>query len=202
MTQMCVDATAEFAKFNGRSIPAEDKGPGLALLRTRLAVEELAETVVALHERDLVEVADGLADLLYVVAGAAAAYGAELDDYYCLSEPVGPPHSGDATARERMARKLCLAFEGLPSAFYHNMGVGAACERMAAAVRDVAKACNLPLRELFLEVHRSNMGKTAKVDPASKGGLKGYGYKPPDIAGVLEAARLRFAAPGTASQRP
>lgn len=43
-------------------------------LRVKLMVSELAEVVKAMQERDEVELADGLADLLYVVAGTATTY--------------------------------------------------------------------------------------------------------------------------------
>ena len=50
------------------------------MLRTRLIIEEAAELCIALHQRDSIEVADALADLLYVVFGTAIAYGI----------PIGP----------------------------------------------------------------------------------------------------------------
>jgi predicted HAD superfamily Cof-like phosphohydrolase len=49
------------------------------LLRIRLLTEETTELLVALGDQDLVEIADGLADLVYVVAGTALAYGIPLD---------------------------------------------------------------------------------------------------------------------------
>ncbi len=48
---------------------------GVALLRARLIAEEAGETIAAIHEENLVEIADGLADLLYVTFGTAIAYG-------------------------------------------------------------------------------------------------------------------------------
>ena len=54
-------------------------GPGLAILRVRLMVEELMETVQAMYHNDMVGFADGLADLQYVVKGTAVAYGIPLD---------------------------------------------------------------------------------------------------------------------------
>lgn len=43
-------------------------------LRASLMVEELGELMVAMSDCDLVKVADGLADLLYVVLGTAECY--------------------------------------------------------------------------------------------------------------------------------
>lgn len=52
---------------------------GTVVLRLRLMMEELAELATALHEKDVLEVADALADLLYVVHGTALACGVPID---------------------------------------------------------------------------------------------------------------------------
>jgi predicted HAD superfamily Cof-like phosphohydrolase len=46
-----------------------------ALLRSRLMISEVAETVEAISKKDLVEILDGLIDTLYVVVGTAVSYG-------------------------------------------------------------------------------------------------------------------------------
>lgn len=51
----------------------------LAHLRMRLMTEELGETARALTTGNMVEFADGLADLIYVAVGTAIAYGIPLD---------------------------------------------------------------------------------------------------------------------------
>lgn len=71
------EMTAEFAEKNGHPAPNEatlidDKKK---VLRLRLMMEELGELACAMHEQDLVEIADGLCDLLYVTVGTAVAYG-------------------------------------------------------------------------------------------------------------------------------
>jgi len=48
-------------------------------LRIRLINEEFTELKDALAANDLIEVADGLADLAYVVFGAAITFGIDLD---------------------------------------------------------------------------------------------------------------------------
>lgn len=50
--------------------------------RCRLIAEESSEFITACAQRDIVEVADALADLLYVVYGAACSFGIELDDIF------------------------------------------------------------------------------------------------------------------------
>ncbi|WP_406698535.1 hypothetical protein V5E97_06600 [Singulisphaera sp. Ch08] len=47
-------------------------------LRIRLMDEELSETITAIDDKNLVEVADGLADLIYVAIGTAVAFGIDL----------------------------------------------------------------------------------------------------------------------------
>jgi predicted HAD superfamily Cof-like phosphohydrolase len=54
------------------------------LLRFRLIDEELGEPHEAMINEDIVEVADALTDLLYVIYGAGHAYGIDLDR--CFAE--------------------------------------------------------------------------------------------------------------------
>jgi predicted HAD superfamily Cof-like phosphohydrolase len=53
------------------TIPAEDR----CKLRVALIAEELKELEVAILEKDIVEVADALADIQYVLAGAILEFG-------------------------------------------------------------------------------------------------------------------------------
>lgn len=45
------------------------------MLRVKLMISELSELVDAMANEDLVEIADGIADLLYVVIGTGITYG-------------------------------------------------------------------------------------------------------------------------------
>ena len=53
-------------------------------LRLNLIKEELNELIEAMNNKDLVEVADALTDILYVTYGAGHAFGINLDD--CFEE--------------------------------------------------------------------------------------------------------------------
>ena len=53
-------------------------------LRIDLIIEELEELKEAMNNRDLLEVADALTDILYVTYGAGHAFGIELDK--CFDE--------------------------------------------------------------------------------------------------------------------
>lgn len=56
-------------------IPTEDR----QRLRERLIGEESIETLHAIQREDIEEIADGLADLIYVCIGTALEYGIPLD---------------------------------------------------------------------------------------------------------------------------
>lgn len=60
---------------NRPSWPSDDD----AQLRSKLIEEEFEELKAALSEKNIVEVADALGDLVYVIYGAAATFGIDLD---------------------------------------------------------------------------------------------------------------------------
>jgi len=77
---MSSDWAAKVAEFNTVNGYPGSTGPGhppavVQVLRLRLMMEELGELSCAMHENNLIEVADGLIDLLYVVVGTAVEYG-------------------------------------------------------------------------------------------------------------------------------
>ena len=51
-------------------------------LRVDLIAEELEELELALSNNDIIEAADALTDLLYVIYGAGHAFGIDLDECY------------------------------------------------------------------------------------------------------------------------
>lgn len=59
--------------------PGAVSDEALAQLRVRLQREETEELAEALEARDLVEVADALADIVYVAYGTAVSFGIDLD---------------------------------------------------------------------------------------------------------------------------
>ena len=60
----------------GRAPASPDSG--VVDLRLKLIKEELAELEAAMAEGNLIGIADGLADLLYVVYGTAVSYGMDI----------------------------------------------------------------------------------------------------------------------------
>jgi len=60
------------------TLPSSD----LAKLRLELIREEFEELTVATNAMDIIEIADALTDILYVVYGAGHAFGIDLDSCY------------------------------------------------------------------------------------------------------------------------
>ena len=52
------------------------------LLRVRLLREEFNEYIEAENENDIVEIADALADIIYIACGTAVSYGIPLDKVF------------------------------------------------------------------------------------------------------------------------
>ena len=67
-------------KLYGKRWRKEEPDSSVAICRVRLMMEELTETIIAIHEGDREKLADGLGDLLYVVFGTALNYNI----------PIGP----------------------------------------------------------------------------------------------------------------
>lgn len=74
----------EFHEASGATIALRPVMPSLAdrILRVRLIKEELDELDEAFAQENLVEVADALADLLYVVLGTAVTCGLDMEPIF------------------------------------------------------------------------------------------------------------------------
>jgi predicted HAD superfamily Cof-like phosphohydrolase len=78
------DKVGEFMLIFGQAgytIPAFPPKPTVDL-RVELIEEEVRELKKAIADNDIVEVADALTDILYVVYGAGHAFGIELDECF------------------------------------------------------------------------------------------------------------------------
>ena len=74
----------EFMNAFGQTVETEPTWTSVSQLRYDLIDEELKELGQAIEERNIVEVADALTDLLYVVYGAGHSFGLDLDK--CFEE--------------------------------------------------------------------------------------------------------------------
>ena len=80
------DDVKNFMEIYGQEIKTKSSFPNekIVQLRYDLIKEELDELTVAIKDKDIVEVADALTDLLYVVYGAGHSFGIDLDK--CFTE--------------------------------------------------------------------------------------------------------------------
>ena len=80
------DDVKNFMKIYDQEIKTESSFPSEKIIQLRydLIKEELDELSVAIKDKDIVEVADALTDLLYVVYGAGHSFGIDLDK--CFAE--------------------------------------------------------------------------------------------------------------------
>ena len=80
------DDVKNFMQIYGQEIKTEYSFPSKKIIQLRydLIKEELDELSVAIKDKDIVEVADALTDLLYVVYGAGHSFGIDLDK--CFAE--------------------------------------------------------------------------------------------------------------------
>ena len=80
------DDVRTFMETYGQEVNTKPSFPSEKIVKLRydLIKEELDELSVAIKDKDIVEVADALTDLLYVVYGAGHAFGIDLDK--CFAE--------------------------------------------------------------------------------------------------------------------
>lgn len=76
----------EFMNAFGQEVKTKPELPSTEIsdLRIGLIQEELEELIWAIRDKDIVEVADALTDILYVTYGAGLAFGIDLDK--CFAE--------------------------------------------------------------------------------------------------------------------
>ena len=80
------DDVKNFMKIYGQEIKTKSSFPSEKIIQLRydLIKEELDELSLAIKEKDIIEVADALTDLLYIVYGAGHSFGIDLDK--CFAE--------------------------------------------------------------------------------------------------------------------
>lgn len=157
----------------------------VTVLRLRLIIEELAELTQAIENRDRVLIADGLADLAYVVIGSSVAYGTPVT---LTKEAITGPISVDILLRhvtKEMGTLACAIHE-------ENIDiVGLSLSRLFTMIVLLSEQFQIPFDPVFREVHASNMTKTPPAEKkaagakyASKTG-KGKDFRPPELASIL-----------------
>ena len=181
--------------------------------RNSMLSEEWHEAHRGLKAGDVVAMADGIADMIYVAIGTALERGVEIVPSPLLQDVVTP---GMAGLVER--QRGLLGGEGLPAVPCIPEGRrfawdwGHLLRRVNESLTDraawdgkyladklsdvvdqaiiVGVSCGIPLDEVWAEVHRSNMEKidplTGRVQRSPTGKLlKPAGWVGPDIKGIL-----------------
>jgi predicted HAD superfamily Cof-like phosphohydrolase len=184
------NAVKEFHLRNGQQVcdqPTE-LNEAVAMLRWRLICEEVGELAVAVHENaqkeNRVKIADAIADLYYVTVGTAVSSGLRVEDQFSEEEE-----------NFDLSDLLCELAEDLSGLFlssdFLRHVVMAWLRSLLMDLNSLATYYHIPLRECFLEVHRSNMSKNLSGNAASGEKYdplvdpKGPGYTPPDRESIL-----------------
>jgi predicted HAD superfamily Cof-like phosphohydrolase len=190
------EMVTEFHERNGAVINGKANGQEVAALRVGMILEELSETVAAMREQNVVEAADGLTDLLYVIAGTAVSYGTALPSD--VEPPLGQvAEMFDPRDVVTFIRRVLPRLARIATALAMSPAdIDTAIRDLWSAVAEMgARSWGFPVDALFKEVHHSNMTKTlhaAGNNPGSKYApgvnSKGKGYEPPAIETVLRGA--------------
>ena len=164
-------------------------------LRRELLAEEVNEYLDADDHDDLIEVVDGLLDIVVVAHGSRLAYGRDDTTFLIGIAQHRQWHDREARRRFRLAIEQAAHHyfeaedrDNLTDSLIHlsNLVQYAANALDGLVGEDVARAC-------ATEVTRSNLSKIVdgKVLRSDTGKiLKPEGFTRPDIAGVLTAAGL------------
>ena len=80
------ELVGDFMEAFGQTVQVDPTWPDFSTreLRLELISEEFSELAQAIDDRDMIQIADALTDLLYVVYGAGHAFGIDLDE--CFQE--------------------------------------------------------------------------------------------------------------------
>ena len=134
-------------------------------LRIRLLREEFSEYTDGEHNDDIVEVADALADMVYIIAGTVVGYG--LRSLVQLPANYGYYHEGTRLGfpsrhiRAVRQEHIATAFDTYLGAEKRNElgAIAHALGDMLIYISTCATVYGIPLAAVFDEVHRSNMTK-------------------------------------------
>lgn len=182
----------EFHKVFGQHIADQPGFPPQHIrdLRRRLLLEELNEFCKAYNENDLIEMADGLADMCYVIAGTCVSYG------ICPEGEFVSPYEDvigklDVFINLKLDRVLTEDFDRYEAqekvCDLHR--VRDELMTMMTDIFGIALHLGIPINSVFTEVHRSNLSKVeddGRPRYREDGKLlKGSNFSPPNIRAIL-----------------
>ena len=143
----CYEMVQEFAAiFHGNSTRE---------LKYKLLDEEAKEYETAVRENDIIEIADAIADMLYVVLGTMIFYKIKLEDvpvFMELSHDIGY----EISPIKKIQKCNTMMRSELPHSKYAPNFTAIFCQLWFISETHGVHKC---LYDLFKEVHRSNMTK-------------------------------------------
>lgn len=189
------DKVREFHTAFSHPIGTEEKFPPekLRQLRINLIKEEVTEFFDAHKDEDMIEMADALADIAYVVCGAQIVYGSIEPTYskeYVFKNKMDPMIKSSAVHKKAYSM-LSKAYGDYKLAETNDnyVMVKHALEHLLDTVIKISELYYIPLDKVFLEVHLSNMSKldeNGKPIYREDGKiLKSVNYFRPDIKKIL-----------------
>jgi predicted HAD superfamily Cof-like phosphohydrolase len=210
------DSVRDFHTRNGQVINSEPEvtiSPACTLLRIRLVQEETAELIIAIHSNNLVEIADQLADLKYVMYGSAVSYGLSMPDLFPTEDELQPLGcniddesralmcsrlgwiSGKVAQQLWLGRDRCEGLLHKADPWLHREELFEELTKLDEEICSIATSYGIPLEQVFVRVHEANMTKRLS-GTAGQGGkygdgdsAKGEGFQPANIAEVLDLRR-------------
>jgi len=206
-----VRSVREFHRAMGHEAPSDlliEISDKTAALRKVLIREEALEVKRALHADrrgpNIVELADGLADTIYVLAGTLVVYGDHKQKSHVESgkgskfDRLGDPFVTIDWVFGFQLSKVLNALD-LHTTVSERSIIISEVDNMMAMCVDIANFYKIPILEIFEEVHRSNMakfwsdGKPRYYESSEKQGKikKPPGWKPPAIEEMLKKCQKK-----------
>jgi predicted HAD superfamily Cof-like phosphohydrolase len=167
--------------------PTADIPSGLAHLRQVLLDEEVAELHHAVRADDLIETADALGDIAYVLGGTAVTYGLPFPVTFTCPDgrPDRIPRGVPYFIRMLLLENIDYAAGELRTATgaADPGAIGLSILHFTRILDDIAILYGIDLGAVFEAIHISNMTKDNTPEAGKL--IKGPGYRPPDIARAL-----------------
>lgn len=160
-------------------------------LRRALLSEEVKEYQVGEKENDIIEIADALADIAYIICGTVVSYGLfplyENSILFNFQAKPEFPENEKRIIRHDEIVKYHNAYE--LAEINNDLGaISTSLQGLMDAVFACAYIYGIPLPKVFSEVHKTNMAKLVNGVVLRKPNgkvAKPEGWKKPDIKNIL-----------------
>lgn len=175
--------------FHDPAIPPEE----IIFLRRSLIREEIEETVHSMEKGSTVGIVDGVCDILYVVAGTSLCFGVPLNepddiDSNGLSEFPTLSMIHTLISVGLIVDKAIVDFHR--EGYKDHLSLKVALDLLTFVSIQITSSLGLEIKELFDEVHRSNMDKLGPdgkpIYREDKKVLKPEGWEPPNLIPIIE----------------